>query len=99
MRYRLIDIETSPITLRMFPETVNGHVSYGHWQRLEPGKVYETEDPAQIQYLREYTVKVRYNTEIEQSLKSAGVPYEVIRCRSCGGRIRKIEYSNIEVME
>lgn len=99
MQYRLIDIETQPVVLRMFPQTVNGHVSYSHFMRLEPGKTYETDDPAQITYLKEHKVKVRYNAEIERSLSDAGIPFEVIRCKSCGGRIRKIEYRNVEVIE
>lgn len=99
MQYKLIDIETQPVVLRMFPKTVGGHVSYSHFQRLEPGKLYETDDKAQMEYIREHSVKVRYNPSIEKSLKDAGIPYEIIRCKSCGGRIRKIEYKNVEVIE
>lgn len=99
MQYKLIDIETQPVMLRMFPKTVGGHVSYSHFQRLEPGKVYDTDDPAQMEYIREHTERVRYNAAIEKSLKDAGIKYEVIRCKSCGGRIRKIEYKNVEVIE
>lgn len=99
MQYRLISVETQPVTLRMFPKTIRGHVSYSHYQRLEPGKTYETDDEAQIDYLRSNTVKVRYNPAIEKTLKDAGVPYEIIRCKSCGGRVKKIEYANIEVIE
>mgnify|MGYP002517207590 CR=1 FL=1 len=58
-----------------------------------------TSGDAQITYLKEHKVKVRYNAEIERSLSDAGIPFEVIRCKSCGGRIRKIEYRNVEVIE
>lgn len=99
MQYKLIDIETQPVVLRMFPKTVGGHVSHSHFQRLEPGKVYETDDPAQIEFIKTHTERVRYNAAIEKSLKDAGIPYEVIRCKSCGGRIKKIEYRNVEVID
>lgn len=99
MKYKLIDCETEPVTLRMFPQTLKGHVSYGHYARLTPGKVYETDDPAQIEYLIEHRERIRYNSGIEKLLKDAGVPYEIIRCRSCGGRVKKIEYNNVEVVE
>lgn len=100
MQYRLWSVETSPVTLRMFPKTLrNGNVSYGHYIRLEPNKTYETDDPAQIKYLRENTIRVRYNANLEATLKDAGVPYEVIRCKSCGGKVKKIEYNQVEVIE
>lgn len=99
MQYRLISIETIPVTLRMFPQTKNGRVSYNHYQRLEPGKTYETQDPAQISYLKEHKEKVRYNKSLESALKDIGADFEVIFCKSCGGRVRKIEYRNVEVVE
>lgn len=99
MQYRLYSVETAPVTLRMFPKTLrNGNISYGHYVRLEPGKTYETDDEAQKKFIRENRIKVRYNANLEAILKEAGVPYEVIRCRSCGGRVRKIEYNQIEVV-
>lgn len=99
MQYRLTSNEIIPITLRMFPKTTNGHVSYNHYQRLEPGKTYETTDPAQIEYLKEHKETVRYNKDIENALKKAKVPYEIELCKSCGGRVKKIKYSNVEVIE
>lgn len=99
MQYRLISVETEPVILRMYPKTVNGHVSYNHFTKLEPGKIYETDDPAQMTYLREHKEKARYRAELETLLKDAGIPYEIIKCRSCGGRVRKIQYNNIEVIE
>lgn len=99
MKYRLISVETEPVVLRMFPQTVKGHVSYGHYIRLEPGKMYETNDPAQIECLKAHRERVRFNQGLENLLKGANVPYEVIRCKSCGGKVKKIEYNNVEVIE
>lgn len=100
MQYRLYSVETAPVTLRMFPKTLkNGTISYGHYVRLEPNKTYETEDEAQKKYLRENRTRVRYNANLEATLKNAGVPYEVVKCKSCGGRVKKIEYNQVEVIE
>lgn len=98
MQYKLISIISIPVTLRMFPKTTNGRTSYNHYIRLEPGKVYETDDPAQIEYLKGHKEKVRYRPELEKSLKEIGAEYEVIMCKSCGGRVKKIEYRNVEVI-
>lgn len=100
MKYRLISIESNPITLRNFPKTLsNGGVSWAYYQRLEPGKWYETSDPAQIGYLKMRKETVRYNAGLENALKSIGAEYKVITCKQCGGKVKKIEYSNIEVSE
>ena len=99
MQYRLIESERIPVTLRMFPKTSKGRVSYNHYQRLEPGKIYETDDPAQIAYIKEHKEKVKYNKSLEMALKDIGADYEIVSCKSCGGRVKKIEYRNVEVVE
>ena len=80
---------------------VNGKkiVSYSNYIRLAPGKVYETKDEAMLNFFKSYKRKVRHTSDIENALKSAGVPYEVEYCRSCGGRVKKISYQVVEVLE
>lgn len=97
MKYRLIDIQTTPVTLYGYPQTRKGRVTY-HTMRLEPGELYETDDPAQIEYLTHHNEKVRYNKALEDALKERSIPYEVIACKSCGGKVKKIEFSFIEVL-
>jgi len=99
MKYRLNQAETTPITLYMFPVTKGTVTTYNHYMRLEPEKIYETDDIAQVNYLKNKTNKVRYRSELEELLKAKGVEYEVIYCKSCGGKVRKIEYKVIEVVE
>lgn len=42
--------------------------------------------------------KKAYSESFEKKLKNAGVEYTVTKCKSCGGRVKKIEYNRIEVM-
>lgn len=74
-------------------------VTYSNYIRLVPGKVYQSDDEAMLDFFRNYKRKVRYNAEIEEALKQNGVPYEIEMCRSCGGRIKKIKYQVVEVEE
>ncbi len=98
-QYRLNVAETVPVTLYMMPITRQGKVTYNNYLRLEPGKVYETDDVATIAYLKEKTQTVKYKESIENALKDANIDYEVEFCRSCGGRVKKIKYHLIEVVE
>ena len=52
-----------------------------------------------LNFFRGYKRKVRYNAELEEALKQNGVPYETEYCKSCGGRIKKISYRVVEVMD
>ena len=74
-------------------------VTYSNYIRLVPGKVYESDDTAMLNFFKNYIRKVRYTAEIERALKENDVPYEVEMCRSCGGKIKKIKYQLVEVEE
>lgn len=80
---------------------INGKavVTYSNYINLVPGVVYKTDDEAMLNFFRNYKRKVRYNAEIERALKQNDVPYEIEMCRSCGGRIKKISYRPVEVIE
>ena len=43
-------------------------------------------------------VKKAYSESFEAKLKKVGVDYKVVKCKSCGGRVTKIEYNRIEVV-
>lgn len=103
MKYRLNKAEIVPIRLYNVAATknVNGRniVTYTNSIKLAPNEVYETEDEAMIEWFRGYRRKVRYSKQLENTLKEADVPYEIELCRSCGGKIQKISYQVVEVME
>lgn len=102
-KYRLNRAEKVSVTINNVARTkvMNGKaiVTYSNYIRLVPGKVYETDDEAMLNFFRAYKRKVRYNTELEEALKKNDVPYETEYCRTCGGRVKKISYRVVEVMD
>ena len=102
-QYRLIPAITVPTILRPLAVTVQyGNrdvVKHDGFIRLEPGKLYETADEVLLNSLRNYTFSSRFNQTLENELKANDVPYEIERCRSCGGKIKKIKYHPVEVIE
>lgn len=102
-KLRLNKAETVQVTIYNVPMTkvINGRevVTYSNYFKLTPGKAYETEDEAMLNFFRTYKKKVRHTPSIENALKSADVPYEVEYCKSCGGRIKKISYRQVEVLD
>ena len=103
MKYRLNKAEKSQVQINNVASTkkVNGKsiVTYSNYIRLVPDKVYETDDEAMINFFKAYKRKVRHTAGIEEALKSAEVPYEIEYCRSCGGRVKKISYKVVEVLD
>lgn len=103
MKYRLNKAEKVIVTINNVAQTriINGRsiVTYSNYIRLAPGKTYETDDEAMLNFFRAYKRKVRYNAQTEAALKENGVPYEIEYCKSCGGRIKKISYQVVEVFD
>lgn len=103
MRYRLNSAEKVPVTINNVAATkvVNGRqiVSYTNYIRLVPGKTYETDDEATLSFFRSYRRKVRYTESLERELRSNSVTFDVELCRSCGGKVKKINYQVVEVLD
>lgn len=102
-KYRLNKAERVSVTINNVAKSkvINGRtvVTYSNYIRLAPNTVYETDDEAMLNFFRGYKRKVRYNSELEKALKDNGVPYETEYCKSCGGRVKKISYRVVEVMD
>ena len=102
-QYRLNEAEDVQVTINNVAKTknINGKaiVTYNNYIRLAPDKVYETDDEALLDFFRAYKQKVKYNKHTEEVLKANGVPYIIEYCRSCGGKIKKIAYQLVEVMD
>lgn len=99
-RVKLIDVIEDTQTV-VLPKTENGKTAYRSF-KFEPGKTYllPKDDVGFRNTLVERgVIKKQYSTELEEKLKKAGVKYEVIKCPTCGGRVRKIEYQRFEVIE
>lgn len=67
---------------------------------LDPGVEYELpNDPLFIASVKGSKFKKFYDRNMEMKLKSANIPYEVEMCKSCGGRVKKLVYNPLEVIE
>ena len=101
--YRLNKAEKVRVLINNVAKTkvINGKsiVTYSNYINLVPGVVYKTDDESMLNFFRNYKRKVRYNAEVERALKENNVPYEIELCRSCGGKIKKISYRPVEVIE
>lgn len=102
-KYRLNKAESKPITINNVACTklINGRsvVTYSNFIKLIPNKVYTSDDQAMLNFFRGYKARVRYTESLENALKQFGVPYEIEYCKSCGGRIRKLKYQLVEVLD
>ncbi|MGM0175694.1 hypothetical protein [Enterococcus sp. DIV0800] len=96
--YQLIEPITNVQQINV-AQRINGRITHGVL-RLTPGKVYELEDDELfLKSLQAATVQKRYDTNLEAQLKAAGVEYQQNFCKSCGGRVKKLEYSIVKVVE
>lgn len=102
-QYRLNKAEKVQVTINNVAKTkeIGGKsiVTYSNYIRLAPDKVYKTDDEAMLNFFRGYKRKVRYNAELEEALKQNNVPYDIEYCKSCGGKVKKISYTVVEVMD
>lgn len=98
--YKLIDAISVPITLYHLAAKPRAVITYDNHMRLDPGKVYVMpEDEVLAKSIANYTTEHRYTAELEQLLKDCNAEYEVRLCKSCGGKVRKIKYKIVEVIE
>lgn len=68
--------------------------------RLEKGKTYELpDDPYLEESLLSKTTEIRYAPNKEEYLKSQGVDYEIVLCKQCGGKVKKIKLKTAFVEE
>lgn len=102
-KYRLNKAERVTTTINNVARTkiINGKpiVTWQNYIKLVPNTLYETDDEAMLNFFRAYKRKERYNPSLERALKENNVPYEVEMCRSCGGKIKKISYRVVEVLD
>ena len=102
-KYKLNNAENVQVTINNVAKTkiINGReiVTYSNYIRLVPNKVYESDDEAMLNFFRKYRRKVRYTSDLENVLKSHDVPYDIEYCPTCGGKVKKISYQVVEVMD
>ena len=98
MKYKLNDVITTPTTFYLQRTAESGRTRWGS-VRLDPGKIYETDDPIFIDSLSvKGYVRVAYNERLVEKLEELGKEYEIELCKSCGGRVKKIHYHAVEML-
>lgn len=92
--FKLYDLVKSPQTKLM--QTTDKTYQY---VTIKPNKHYKIlSDELMERILENFTEKRKYSEALERTLKDAGMDYEIIKCRTCGGRVRKLEYKTVEVV-
>lgn len=96
--YKLIDAVTESVSFNL-PYMKNGVKVYKFYT-LRPGKMYDEhiEDEVFMNALKDAHKKVMYSEEKERILKETGAHYEVVTCKSCGGRVKKLDIWLVEVV-
>lgn len=96
--YKLIDAIDTPVSLNVVTRE-NGITAYKR-MRLDPGVKYAIPDDTTLfESIDGATTRVKYTEAFENALKNCGARYKVKMCPSCGGRVKKIEYHVVEVVE
>lgn len=98
MYYKLIDALGESATLNL-PYMKNGVRVYKYYT-LRPGKKYDEhiDDEVFMNALKDAHKRIPYTPEMEKYLKANNVRYEVVNCKSCGGRVKKIDVWLVEVV-
>lgn len=97
MYYKLIDAIDVPKNLSVVTRKGSA-VRYGKI-RLDPGKKYEIpEDETLLKSLKDAMETTRYTPEREAALKACHANYEKKVCKSCGGKVLKLVYHVVEVV-
>ena len=92
--FKLYDLVKSPQT-KLIQTTDRAY----QYVTLKPGKHYKLLSYEMMEQISDkFKEKVKYSDSLEKTLKDAGMEYEVVKCRTCGGRVRKLEYKTVEVV-
>lgn len=97
MYYKLVDVVDQPTVLSIVKR--NGSAVRYCTLRLEPGKKYEIPEKDILDQLVNAKKRVPYSARAEEKLLDAGVAYEKKQCKSCGGKVLKLEYNVVEVID
>ena len=98
--YKLIDACTAAETFCL-PHREDGRNVYKYYT-MYPGKLYDehADDDMFIRALKKDAhKKIPWSKDREDAIKACGAKYEVVTCRACGGKTRKIDVWLVEVVE
>lgn len=97
--YKLIDAMTESVRLNLAYMKDGKRIN--SFYTLYPGKLYKghANDETFINGLKDAHKRIMYSPQREEALKKCGAKFEVVNCKSCGGRVKKIETWLVEVIE
>ncbi|MGX7412514.1 hypothetical protein [Enterococcus caccae] len=96
--FKLIDTIDTITTLNVASQQ-NGRTTYSH-VRLKPGEKYELgNDEVFINSLQHIQIERAYSLQLVNELTALGIDYTENFCKSCGGRIKKVSYSVVEIID
>lgn len=91
-KYRLVSAISVP---KRF--LIQNHLG-SRFQLVRPGVTYECSDEA-FAVLQKQKERLRPTAQIRAALDEEGIPYEEVACKSCGGRVMKLEFSPVVEVE
>lgn len=65
---------------------------------LHPGVVYGTDSDNVVEALKTLKIKLRPTDHLENILKDNDIEYQKVACKSCGGRVMKLEFSEVQIL-
>lgn len=65
---------------------------------LHPNTIYGTDSDSVIEALKELKIKLRPTPKLEAILEENNIEYQKVPCKSCGGRIIKLEFAEVQIL-
>lgn len=91
---------------KLFPEGKSFRVNHNKdgivqssMVRFDSGVTYQTDDEVLARSLQRLTQRFPNSNSNKAWLDGLGVPYTVVPCQSCGGRVLKLEVNYFNVQE
>lgn len=100
--FKLIDCVETQQKIHVTETLANGRIRYTYITIL-PGEKKSlaekgSDDKFVTSLLKNSVVQKNYTPQLEELLKSANVDYTIDFCKTCGGKVKKLSYSVIEVV-
>lgn len=92
--FKLHDLVKSPQT-KLIQTTAKAY----QYVTIQPEKHYKLLDDAMMAQISEkFKEKRKYSDALKKTLADAGIEYKEVLCKTCGGKVKKLEYKTVEVV-
>lgn len=93
--FKLIDIIDVKKKIKV-SRLINGKEVMG-FETINPKEVKPIVDEIHLESLLRHTDRVSFDKRVEKMFIENGIKYELVRCSSCGGRVKAIKFHDIEI--